>query len=136
MQTLERSWTLDAATAWARDLYDNGVDQRDAARFAAAFTDDGWLRFGNNEPLIGRASIEAAIAGFFTAMQSLRHTPERTTVAGNLLFLEATVTYLRHDGKEVSVFAMTVFEMAETQGTPRAQRCNIYVDLAPLFAPS
>ena len=136
MQTLERGWTLDAATAWARDLYDNGVDQRDAARFAAAFTDDGWLRFGNNEPLVGRANIEAAIAGFFMAMQSLRHAPARTTVAGNLLFLEATVTYLRHDGKEVSVYAMTVFEMAEMQGTPRASRCNIYVDLAPLFAPS
>jgi hypothetical protein len=136
MQTLERSWTLDTATAWARDLYENGVDRRDAARFAAAFTDDGWLRFGNNEPLVGRANIETAIAGFFTAMQSLRHTPGRTTVAGNLLFLEAMVTYLRHDGKEVSVYAMTVFEMAEMHGTPRAQRCNIYVDLAPLFAPS
>ena len=136
MQTLERSWTLDAAMAWARDLYEDGVDKRDAARFAAVFTDDGWLRFGNNEPLVGRANIEAAIAGFFTAMQSLRHAPERTTVAGNLLFLEATVTYLRHDGKEVSVVAMTVFEMAETHGTPRVRRCNIYVDLAPLFSPS
>jgi hypothetical protein len=31
---------------------------------------------------------------------------------------------------------MTVYEMAEMQGTPRARRCNIYVDLAPLFAPS
>jgi ketosteroid isomerase-like protein len=136
MQTLERSWTLDAATAWARDLYEHGVDKRDAARFAAAFTDDGELRFGNNEPLAGRANIEAAIAGFFTAMQSLRHTPERTTVAGNLLFLEATVTYLRHDGREVSVVAMTVFEMAEMHGTPRVRRCSIYVDLAPLFSPS
>jgi hypothetical protein len=136
MQTLERSWTLDAATMWARDLYDNGVDKRDAARFAAAFTDDGWLRFGNNEPLVGRTNIEAAIAGFFTAMQSLRHAPERTTVAGNLLFLEATVTYLRHDGKEVSVYAMTVYEMADVHGAPRARRCNIYVDLAPLFAAS
>jgi hypothetical protein len=136
MQTLERTWTLDAATAWARDLYDDGVDKRDAGRFASVFTDDGWLRFGNNEPLVGPGNIEAAIAGFFTAMQSLRHTPERTTVAGNLLFLEATVTYLRHDGKQVSVVAMTVFEMAEMHGTPRVRRCNIYVDLAPLFSPS
>ena len=135
MHTLEHRWTIDAATAWAGDLYE-GVDRRDAARFAAAFTDDGWLRFGNNEPLAGRVNIETAIAGFFTAMQSLRHRSERTTLAGNLLFLEATVTYLRHDGKEVSVPAMTVFEMAEIGDTPRARRCNIYVDLAPLFSPS
>lgn len=136
METLERLWTPDAAAAWARELYDGAVDKRDATGFAAAFTDDGWLRFGNNEPLVGRAAIEAGITGFFTAMQSLRHTPQRTTVAGNLLFLEATVTYLRHDGKEVSVHAMTVYEMAEMRDTPRARRCNIYVDLAPLFSPS
>jgi ketosteroid isomerase-like protein len=136
MQTLEHTWTTEAATAWARALYDGVVDRRDAAGFAAAFTDDAWLRFANNEPLVGRANIEAAIAGFFTAMQSLRHAPERTTVAGNLLFLEATVTYLRHDGKEVSVPAMTVYEMAEMGDTPRVRRCNIYVDLAPLFSPS
>ena len=134
MQTMERAWTLAEATAWANRLYDEAVDRRDAAGFAAAFTDDAWLRFGNNEPLVGRPAIEAAIAGFFTAMQSLKHAPQRTTAAGNLLFLEATVTYLRHDGKEVSVPAMTVYEMAEMTGTPRARRCNIYVDLAPLFA--
>jgi hypothetical protein len=110
------------------------VDRKDAAGFAAAFVDDAWLRFGNNEPIVGRTNIEAAIAGFFQAMQTLKHAPERTTVTGNLLFLEATVTYLRHDGKQVSVPAMTVYEMAEMTGAPRARRCNIYVDLAPLFA--
>jgi hypothetical protein len=31
---------------------------------------------------------------------------------------------------------MTVFEMAEMHGTPSVRRCNIYVDLAPLFSPS
>jgi ketosteroid isomerase-like protein len=136
MQTIERTWTADAAAEWATRLYHDAVDRKDAAGYAAAFVDDGWLRFGNNEPIVGRANIEAAIAGFFQAMQTLKHTPARTTAAGNLLFLEATVTYLRHDGKEVSVPAMTVYEMADMTGTPLARRCNIYVDLAPLFAPS
>ena len=135
MQTIERTWTRDAAEAWARELYDNAVDRKDAAGFAAVFTEDATLRFGNNEPLVGREAIEAAIAGFFTAMQTLRHQPMRTTATGNLLFLEAFVTYLRHDGGEVTVPAMTVFEMAEMHATPLARRCNIYVDLAPLFAP-
>ena len=135
METLERTWTRQAAEAWARDLYDNAVDRKDAAGFAAAFTDDATLTFGNNEPLVGRSNIEAAIAGFFTAMQTLQHEPVRTTVTGNLLFLEAKVTYLRHDGATVTVPAMTVYEMAEMQDSPRARQCNIYVDLAPLFAP-
>jgi hypothetical protein len=135
MQTMERTWSAAAAQEWARRLYDESVDRKDAVGFAAVFDEDATLRFGNNETLVGRASIEAAIAGFFQAMQTLKHSPERTTVAGNLLFLEATVTYLRHDGNTVSVPAMTVFEMAEMQGTPKARGCNIYVDLAPLFAP-
>ena len=135
MQMLERTWTPAAAMEWARRLYERSVDRKDAAGYAAAFVEDGWLRFGNNEPIIGRTNIEAAIAGFFGAMRTLAHQPGRTTVAGNLLFLEAIVTYLRHDGKSVSVPAMTVYEMAEMTGTPLARRCNIYVDLAPLFAP-
>jgi len=135
MQTMERTWSSGAAQEWAQRLYDESVDRKDATGYAAAFVEDGWLRFGNNEPIVGRANIEAAIAGFFQAMQTLKHAPERTTVAGNLLFLEATVTYLRHDGQSVSVPAMTVYEMAETEGTPKARRCNIYVDLTPLFAP-
>jgi ketosteroid isomerase-like protein len=135
METIERTWTPAAAKEWADRLYRDAVDRKDAAGYAAAFVEDGWLRFGNNEPIVGRATIEAAIAGFFSAFQSLRHEEARTTSTGNLLFLEATVTYVRHDGKQVSVPAMTVYEMAETSGTPLARRCNIYVDLAPLFAP-
>jgi ketosteroid isomerase-like protein len=135
METIEQAWTAEAAQEWARRLYDESVDHKDAAGFAAAFVEDGWLRFGNNEPIVGRDAIESAIAGFFSAFRALRHEPARTTATGNLLFLEATVTYDRHDGQVVSVPAMTVFEMAETQGRALARRCNIYVDLTPLFAP-
>jgi ketosteroid isomerase-like protein len=134
METIDRTWTPAAAEEWAGRLYRDVVDRKDAAGYAAAFVEDGWLRFGNNEPIVGRATIEAAIAGFFSAFQSLRHETTRTTSTGNLLFLEARVTYTRHDGNVVSVPAMTVYEMAETSGAPLARRCNIYVDLAPLFA--
>ena len=135
MRTIESGWTTEAATEWAMRLYDDSVDRKDAAGFAAVFVEDAWLRFGNNEPIVGRANIEAGIAGFFQAMQTLRHAAKRTTVAGKLVFLEATVTYLRHDGQSVAVPAVTVYEMAEMGDAPLARRCDIYVDLAPLFAP-
>jgi hypothetical protein len=69
------------------------------------------------------------------AMISLRHEFVRTTVHEKLLFLEASVTYTRHDRAVVTVPAMTVFQMTDRGGQRRAERCNIYVDLAPLFAP-
>ena len=55
--------------------------------------------------------------------------------SGSTLFLQATVTYTRHDGGVVTVPAMTVFDMTGgAGGRPLAHRCQIYVDLAPLFA--
>ena len=134
MPATQDRWTLEAAETWARELYTK-VDRKDAAGFAAVFVEDGWLRFGNNDPIVGRKNIEAAIAQFFTAMVSLRHQFVRTTLHEKLLFLEAAVTYTRHDQKVVTVPAMTVFTFAERDGRRAAERCNIYVDLAPLFAP-
>ena len=130
-----------AVLAWAHDLYANVVDHKDAAGFAAAFTADAWLRFGNNPQLDGRDAIQGAIAHFFTAMVSLRHESKGTFYEGNTLILEAVVTYTRHDGGIVSVPAVTIFRIAgvEQRGSelrPVADQCRIYVDLAPLFAPS
>ena len=134
MPVAQEMWTRQAAEAWARELYKK-VDNKDAAGFAAVFTENGWLRFGNNDPVVGRSNIETAIAQFFTAMVSLRHEFIRTTLHENLLFLEASVTYTRHDRAVVTVQAMTVFQMTDRGGERRAERCNIYVDLTPLFAP-
>ena len=122
---------------WARDLYDNAVDRKDARGFAAAFTEDGWLRFGNNPPLEGREAIEAAIAQFFTAMVALKHTPKGAFIDGETLILEAEVTYTRHDQQKVTVPAVTIYHIAGTSdaGKPVADECRIYVDLTPLFAP-
>lgn len=124
---------------WARGLYDDAVDRKDAAGFAAAFTPDAWLRFGNNPRLEGRDAIERAIAQFFTAMVSLSHESTGTFWDGDTLILEAVVTYTRHDGGVVSVPAVTIFRIAGVDARTRrpvADQCRIYVDLAPLFAPS
>jgi len=127
-----------AVFRWARDLYAQSVDRKDARGFAAAFTPDARLRFGNNDWLTGRDAIEAAIAGFFTTFVDLAHESKGEFLDGDTLFLEAVVTYTRHDRKQVSVPAMTVFRLvgAGDDGRPLADQCRIYVDLTPLYAPS
>ncbi|HYC52425.1 MAG TPA: nuclear transport factor 2 family protein [Gemmatimonadaceae bacterium] len=128
--------TRDEVATWARDLYASAVDRKDAAGFAAVFTPDAWLRFGNNPPLEGPAAIREAIAGFFQAFVSLSHEEKGTFLDGQTLFLEAVVTYTRHDGNTVSVPAMTVFHLVgKRDGRLMADNCRIFVDLAPLFAP-
>jgi hypothetical protein len=121
--------------AWANTLYSEGVDRKDAKAFAGAFTEDGWLRFGNNEPIIGREAIEQAITGFFSMFESLQHESNGTTFTNGTLVLEANVTYTLFGGGTVTVPACTIFRFADTSGEhPLAHRCQIYVDLAPLFS--
>lgn len=139
MPTSDAALTRTEIERWAHTLYADHVDHKDAAAFAAVFTDDATLRFGNAEPLHGRAAIEEAIAHFFTAFVSLRHVMERVSIDGDAVFLQARVTYTRHDGHVVSVPAMTVFDMGDEDdaaGRRLARRCEIYVDLAPLFGPA
>ena len=119
------------AEPWARALYGEAVDHKDAAGFAAVFAEDGRLRFANQEAIIGKKEIESAITQFFLAMVTLHHEFKAISRDGNRIFLEAVVTYQRHDGEVVSVPAMTVFEMNDDF---LAKDCRIYVDLAPLFA--
>jgi hypothetical protein len=128
--------TRDQILGWARDLYATSVDRKDAAGFAAAFTPEGTLTFGNSPTLVGRDAIREAIAHFFSAFVSLRHEARGAWLDGEVLTLEAIVTYTRHDGQQVAIPAVTIFHLAggTEQGTPTADQCRIYVDLTPLFA--
>lgn len=130
--------TRDEIVEWARELYSEGVDHKDAAAFAAVFAPDASLRFGNSPPVVGREAIENAIAHFFTAFVALSHESVGTWIDGDTVVLEAVVTYTRHDGGVVSVPATTIFILAPTRATDRSRpvvgECRIYVDLTPLFA--
>jgi hypothetical protein len=137
MLTAEAELSRDAVMRWADDLYRNAVDRKDAAGFAAAFTPDGWVQFGNWPRTCGRDAITAAIAQFFDGFQSLSHKSVATSLDGRKLVLEAEVTYVRHDGGTVTVPACTIFGLASApseNGQPQAAECRIYVDLTPLYA--
>ena len=140
MQAAGEVLTRDDVLRWARDLYADAVDRKDARGFAAAFTRDAWLRFGNAPPITGRDAIESAIAQFFDTFAELRHEAKGTFLDGDTLVLEAVVTYTRHDRQEVAVPAVTIFRLADPaahgQPGPVADQCRIYVDLTPLYAPA
>ena len=138
MQAAEATPGRETVMRWADDLYANSVDRKDAAGFARAFTPDGWVQFGNWPRTTGRDAITAAIAEFFDGFQSLSHRSVGQWLDGRTLVLEAEVTYLRHDGRTVTVPACTIFRLAAERaadGMPQAKECRIYVDLTPLYAP-
>lgn len=137
MLTADAALSREAVMRWAEELYSNSVDRKDAAGFARAFAPDGWVQFGNWPRTTGREAITAAIAHFFDGFQSLRHRSVGQWLDRGALVLEAEVTYLRHDGRTVTVPACTIFRLAaepSAEGSPQAKECRIYVDLGPLYA--
>jgi ketosteroid isomerase-like protein len=118
-------------SGWVERVY-TAVDRKDADGFAAAFNDDAWFRFGNWPPVTGRDAIREVVADFFAGIGGLRHDFTAEWRDGDTLILPADVTYTRTDGTTVTVPAVTVFDL----DGPLARRCQIYVDLAPLFAPA
>ena len=106
------------------------IDAKDGAAFASFLTDDAVFRFGSAPPAQGRAAVQAAVEGFFDSIAGLSHSIHRTLGEGNTLFLEGEVTYTRHDGSQVAVPFVNVFEY---EGELIAEY-KIHIDIAPLYA--
>lgn len=114
---------------WWRRLMDS-IDAKDTAGFVAFLTDDCEFRFGNAEPVRGKAAIAAAVDGFFGTIRASRHSIAHTWTDATTRVCEGTVRYTRLDGSEVTVPFVNVFYM----GGERIERYLIYIDNAPLYA--
>ena len=116
---------------WMHELLGR-VDAMDVEGFIAFLRPDARFRFANAPAATGREAIAVAVAGFFTAIRSLRHEITGAwTVPGHSI-CEGRVTYTRLDGSRLSVPFVNVLEMAG--GLVADYR--IYVDAAALFAPA
>ena len=120
-------WNPDAA-GWARLFA--AIDGRDADAFVAFIAEDGEFRFGNAPPVVGRAAIRAAVAGFFAAIGGCRHRLLASWTSPGTAVCEGEVTYTRHDGSTLAVPFVNVFAL----GDGRIRSYRIYIDNGPLFS--
>lgn len=121
--------TTSVAPPWVQQVF-AAVDAGDARRFAAAFAEDGQFRFGNAPVVVGRRAVEDAVAGFFASIRGCRHHLSRFWDGPGHCAMDGTVTYRRHDGRELTLPFANVFVM---RGEAIAEYL-IFVDVAPLFA--
>ncbi len=115
-------------TTSMKELYEI-VDRMDAEGFAARFTEDGRFRFGNAPTVSGRAGIAESVDQFFSSLTSLRHDIQDVWEQGDVVIAEVEATYVRTDGHEVGLPAVTV---ARTEGE-LIRDYRIYMDINPLF---
>ena len=107
------------------------VDEQDLDGMATLFAEDATFVMANHEPLPGRSAILEANAAFFAMVQGVRHEVLRDWAVGPATIVEADVTYVRRDGKEVTVPAVSIWTVGD-DGLITDYR--VFVDQSPVFA--
>jgi hypothetical protein len=110
-------------------LFDD-IDSMEPDRFAQHLADDVVMRFGNAEPVEGRAAVREGWAGFCAGLAGVRHDIVEQWSVPPATISEARVTYTRKDGSDVTVPVVTIYRASGDL----IDDYRIFIDLAPLFA--
>lgn len=106
------------------------ADALNAAGASDCFAEQVELRFGNAEPLLGKAAAQAAFSDFYSAIKGMKHEFINTWEQGNATLLESQVLYTREDQSTLSVPAFSVIKL----NANKISEIRIYIDLSQLFA--
>ncbi len=106
------------------------IDAFDPDKFVAHLTQDAVFRFGNADPVVGRAAVREAVAGFFSTIDGLTHHVLDSWDVGDTTIVRIDVDYRRKDGKSVTVPNADIL----TFDGDLVRNWQIYIDLAPLYA--
>ncbi len=109
----------------------NDIDRKDAAAWASYLAPDAVMRFGNADPVHGRAACRDALAAFYDQINGLSHEVIEQWEHGSATIVEANVTYTRTDDRQVTVPVVTIYR---TNAQDLIADYRVYIDLAPVFA--
>ena len=106
------------------------IDAFDPGKFVAHLTPDVTFRFGNGDPVVGRAAVKEAVTGFFSTISGLTHHILSTYESGETVIAKIDVEYLRQDGKSVTVPNADILLF----DGELVRDWQIYIDVAPVYA--
>src|SRR5579875_4092874 len=93
----------------AREQLFADIDSMEPERFAAHLADDVTMRFGNAEPIHGRDAARSSWAAFCDELRGVSHEVLGQWKVDEVTIVEATVTYTRRDGSQVTVPVVTIY---------------------------
>jgi len=117
---------------WVKNLFAI-VDHGTPEELAQYFADDGILRFGNADPVVGRENIRETSRQFRRSLAGLEHEVLSAWRFEDTIMTELSVTYHRHDGQILTLPCANAFDLTVDGLIARYQ---IYMDIAPVFAPA
>jgi ketosteroid isomerase-like protein len=121
--------TMDTK-AWIAGLV-RTIDAKDTRAFLAHLTTDATFTMGNFPPCTGTAAMTAMLDNFFGMVRSLSHAIDDSWATPGHVICRGRVTYVRNDGREVSMSFCNVLRMSGE----RVSDYRIYIDPSPLLAP-
>ncbi len=89
------------------------IDQADAVKFASYLTPTGSFRFANHPPVTGNQAVEAFVDGFFKSLKGIRHSDLEYWATEEVLFVNGTVTYTRHNDTTLALPFSCTWKMKE-----------------------
>ncbi|MEV6489488.1 nuclear transport factor 2 family protein [Actinoplanes sp. NPDC051633] len=109
----------------------DAIDSQNADDFVAHLTEDVTFRFGNAEPVHGRAAVAEAVNGFWGTIGGLTHHVLNTWDVADTTICQIDVEYKRLDGNTVVTpnADILVFD------GDLVKNWQIYIDVAPVYAP-
>jgi ketosteroid isomerase-like protein len=107
------------------------IDSMDVTAALEVFAETATMTFGNAESMVGRAAIEAGAAALFTSIAAIRHILLNEWSVGPDTIAETEVTYSRHDGRQVTIPAVTIWHVGD-DGLITDYR--VFADQTPVYA--
>jgi SnoaL-like domain len=103
------------------------ADAGDGTAFASYFSQTARFRFGNNEPIEGRAAIAKSTEATVDAVWPVRHRVDQVAQLGRQLFCRFTIQATKPDGTELALPCVTVIELEDGLITDYA----VHMDISP-----
>jgi ketosteroid isomerase-like protein len=113
---------------WTSLLFES-IDNQDVESFTAFLAEDVLFRFGNTEPVTGKAAVSDAVKGFFASIQSIQHNMIAIWDEESEVICHGTVTYTRHDSTTLRV----PFALILSVDNDLIKQYLIFVDVSQLY---
>jgi ketosteroid isomerase-like protein len=113
---------------WTARLFQS-IDKQDTEAFLGFLAGDVRFRFGNADPVNGRAPVGEAVSGFLGSIKALRHDLVGAWDNGDAVTCHGTVTYTRHDSTTLTVPFANVFGVRDGL----IEEYLIFVDTSDLY---
>jgi quercetin dioxygenase-like cupin family protein len=105
------------------------VDSHDFDKFGSYFSDTAVYRFGNQDPVLGRAAVVEATADAVGSMPPVRHRVDQVAAVGNQLFCRLLIEVDAPSGT-VAMPCVTVIELSG-KNTPEIIDYRVHMDISP-----